>query len=285
MKRALLVGINQYPGAPLQGCVNDIEDMGNFLVNKMGFDPADIRLVADARATTAAIKDRLGWLMTNARDDDQLVFHYSGHGAQMPLRNNQGEVDRVHDVICPVDFDWSEEHAIADVDFKRMFASLPDAIEFIWISDSCHSGDLTRAIPRRNCRPKVLIPPADIAWRMKAAKSDRIVPLGFQKALMEAKGADTPFQGAFISGCRSDQTSADASFVGPDGKDRPNGALTYYLLSQLGMKDGLTTPVKGLVPQIVAALASAGYDQEPQLHGSPIVTGKPFLGGAPTPGR
>ena len=26
------VGINKYPGAPLNGCVNDIEDLSNFLM-------------------------------------------------------------------------------------------------------------------------------------------------------------------------------------------------------------------------------------------------------------
>ena len=27
MNRALLVGINKYPGQPLNGCVNDVQDM------------------------------------------------------------------------------------------------------------------------------------------------------------------------------------------------------------------------------------------------------------------
>jgi hypothetical protein len=31
MDRALLVGINKYPGCPLYGYVNDITDMANFL--------------------------------------------------------------------------------------------------------------------------------------------------------------------------------------------------------------------------------------------------------------
>jgi hypothetical protein len=51
MNRALLVGINSYPGAPLNGCVNDVTDMANFLVDNCNFTMSDIRLLTDARAT------------------------------------------------------------------------------------------------------------------------------------------------------------------------------------------------------------------------------------------
>ena len=37
MNRALLVGINKYPSSPLNGCINDIQDMADFLVGKCKF--------------------------------------------------------------------------------------------------------------------------------------------------------------------------------------------------------------------------------------------------------
>ncbi len=52
MNKAVLVGINEYPGCPLEGCVNDVSDMAQFLTSKCGFAPRDIRLVTDAQATT-----------------------------------------------------------------------------------------------------------------------------------------------------------------------------------------------------------------------------------------
>ena len=85
--RALLVGINAYPGQPLNGCVNDVNDMARLLVDACGFRSAEIRLVVDARATTANIRDRLEWLVAGARPGDRLFFHYSGHGARFPVRN------------------------------------------------------------------------------------------------------------------------------------------------------------------------------------------------------
>ena len=110
MNKALLVGINKYP-APneLNGCVNDVTDMAKFLVADCNFVKSDIRMLTDERATKNAIMDRLAWLLSGLRAGDRIFFHYSGHGAEFPIRNVQGDVTAVHDVICPVNFDWSAE--------------------------------------------------------------------------------------------------------------------------------------------------------------------------------
>ena len=47
MNKALLVGINNYPTAPLRGCINDVTDMASFLVDKCGFQKGEIRLLVD----------------------------------------------------------------------------------------------------------------------------------------------------------------------------------------------------------------------------------------------
>ena len=144
MNRALLVGINAYPGNELNGCVNDVKDMADFLVKYCNFQYGDIRLLVDERATTDGIKVRLGWLLNGLRPGDRVLFHYSGHGAQVPTRNPQGEVDGLDEVICPVDFDWTDDHMIRDKDFHSMFSTIPEGVEFVWVSDSCHSQDLSR---------------------------------------------------------------------------------------------------------------------------------------------
>lgn len=267
MDQALLVGINAYPGSPLRGCVNDIVDMGNFLVSNCKFARADIRLLADGRATKAAIIERLGWLLNGVNPGDRVVFHYSGHGAQMATRNPQGEVDGMDEVICPVDFDWTDQHAIRDKDFNRIFSSVPTGVKFVWISDSCHSGDLTRDLhdPKANRRDKTLYPPADIAWRNQVARDS-----GFKFKGLHKTAADLNL--AFISGCRSDQTSSDAVFGG-----RPNGALTYYLLKVLNTSSGKKDPLTKVVVNVRSDLRTNGYSQEPQLEGSSIYQQKPLF--------
>jgi hypothetical protein len=257
--RALLVGINAYPGQPLNGCVNDVNDMARFIVDQCGFKSSDVRLLVDARATTANIKERLSWLVTGLKKGDRALFHYSGHGARFPIRDAHGKVTAVHDTICPVDFDWSREHALLDDDLRQIVDKAPVDTEFIYISDSCNSGDLTRAM--RAWQPRCYMPPADIAWRLRTAADNNIV--------MSAMPHD---HCALISGCKSDQESADAVFGG-----RYNGALTYFLLQALKTPVGPAEQLTRLVPDVVARLKHNGYDQTPQLRGPDLVTGRAFL--------
>jgi len=256
MKRALLIGINGYPGQPLNGCVNDITDMADQLVSGHGFATADIRLLTDARATADAIRERITWLIADAKPDDTLLLHYSGHGTLFPIRDAAGNVTEVHGAICPVDFDWTEPHAIFDSELRQLIDRAPTDAEFIFVSDSCHSGKLTRRF-----RPRVFLPPEDIAWRLRTALEKGITP----------QTLETHDRCGFISGCREDQTSADAYFDG-----RYNGALTYFLLESLKAGEG-TLPLTTLVENVRNRLSQAAYDQEPQLHGPDTVVNRGFL--------
>src|SRR5215470_13439629 len=110
--RALLVGINAYPPRypPLKGCLNDVADIESLLKEKYDFAESDLHVLVDAEATAATIRQRLeGWLVHNAAPLDRLLFHFSGHGTRMPGRDGT-----VHDVICPVDFDFTEARALPD---------------------------------------------------------------------------------------------------------------------------------------------------------------------------
>lgn len=267
MNKALLVGINAYPGAPLSGCINDIEDMSSFLVGNCGFKCSDIRMLSDSRATTAAILDRLNWLVTGLKAGDRVLFHYSGHGAQVPTRNPAGELDGLDEVICPVDFDWTDAHLIRDKQFNTLFAAIPAGVEFVWVSDSCHSGDLSRDLPPPGVQHRRFPVPADIRWRQITYHEEHV------KTKTSKAAAAKPLNVALISGCKSDQTSADAVFNG-----RPNGALTYFLLKALKDTNGLKTPLATLVPNVAKALNAAHYTQVPQLEGSATIGAKAFLG-------
>jgi hypothetical protein len=265
MNRSLLVGINAYPGNELQGCVNDVTDLAEFLVSHCGFNEEDIRLVTDARATTAAIKERLKWLVDGVKAGDRIVFHYSGHGAQFPIRDQNGTVTRVDECICPVDFDWTEEHAIRDKEFNQILAAVPKGIALTWISDSCFSGDLAREFlpPKRTI--KAMPMPADIAWRMRTADTAGTKRVGFEHVLKN-------FDAVLVSGCSQHETSADAEI-----NNRFNGALTYYFLQTLSAPNGLTQSLEQAIARTRAALQQNGYSQHPQLEGSAELMRQAFL--------
>lgn len=265
MNRGLLVGINAYPGNELQGCINDVTDMADFLVSHCGFDEDEIRLLADGRATTSAILDRLNWLVDRAKAGDRLVFHYSGHGAQFPIRDPNGKVTRIDECICPVDFDWTEEHAIRDKEFHKIFSALHKGVDLTWVSDSCHSGDLARDFMPPKQKSKAMPMPADIRWRVRTADTGGARRMGFEYVLKN-------FNAILVSGCGQLETSADAEIEG-----RYNGALTYFLLKTLHGPNGLTQTLQSAVARTRAALQQNGYSQHPELQGSAELMTLAFL--------
>jgi hypothetical protein len=163
-RRALLIGINNYPDPAnrLEGCVNDTFLM-SALLQERGFDPEDIRVVLDERATAQNIRDRLEWLLDGAEDGMERVLFYSGHGAQMPGYNAAEKVDHVDECLVPWDFAWTKATDIVDDDFFALYKHLPFQARFFAIFDCCHAGGI-----HRDGGPKVrgLTPPDDIRHRM-----------------------------------------------------------------------------------------------------------------------
>ena len=290
MKKALLVGINRYPdpGNELKGCVNDVRQMADMLKSRYGF-PGDgnLRLLTDARATTKAILDGLAWLTGGASPGDSLVFHYSGHGSQVPDRNGDETTDRLDEILCPYDLDW--DHPLTDDDLAAACERVPQGALLTVILDCCHSGtglrdfafsgnrhyltSLTRpanlahsprVIPRGNFVRPCGIPPSDAPDRRRFLPFPGTPHPTPPRPLRPGRrfGVNvTRTNAVLITACRDDQTSADAWIDGGY-----HGAHTFYLCRTLANgPDNLTC--RALVSATGTALARAGFDQVPQLEG------------------
>jgi hypothetical protein len=162
-RRALLVGINEYPDEAdrLEGCVNDVFLVSSVL-QECGFEAEDIRVALDDRATADGIRERLQWLLESVRDGDQRVFDYSGHGAQIHGYGVGETVDRLDECLVPCDFDWSLDRAIIDDELYELYSQLPYNARLVMILDCCHSGGMTRD---GGPRVRGLDPPDDIRHR------------------------------------------------------------------------------------------------------------------------
>ena len=274
--KAFLVGINEYPSPnELYGCINDVDDIALFLVNRCGWVPSNIRKLVDRRATKAAILERLNGMVECANPGDLLVFYYSGHGSQLALRSStDGSVNTVHESICPIDFDGTRETAIIDNDFKDIFSRLPKEVTFIWISDSCFSGGLDRTFKLSNSlvTSKSYQLPSDLTWRIITAAS---------KGLKTAELKDSmPQSGlAFLAASTATQSSSDSRFLNgsPNGEGRPNGAFTYYLLRHLEADSGFQSTLADLIVAIGEELKASIFSQEPECEGDPKVLKTPLL--------
>ena len=269
MKKALLVGINRYPdpGNELKGCVNDVRQMAETLKSRYGF-PGDgnMRILTDARATTKAILDGLAWLTAGASPGDSLVFHYSGHGSQVPDRNGDETTDRLDEILCPYDLDW--DHPLTDDDLAAACADVPQGALLTVILDCCHSGTGLRDFVRP-CG----IPPSDAPDRHRFLPHPETPHPAPQRPRRPARRfgvSVTRTNAVLIAACRDDQTSADAWIDGGY-----HGAHTYYLCRALanGARD-LT--YRALVSATGTALSRAGFDQVPQLEGPAKLLALPF---------
>ncbi|MFN0066784.1 MAG: caspase family protein [Limisphaerales bacterium] len=163
-RRALLVGINEYPDPrmELEGCVNDVYLMSE-LLQEQGFAAEDIRIVLNDRATAAAIRERLQWLLEDCQDGFDRVLYYSGHGAQISSYGLGETVDAVDECLVPWDFDWTLERAVTDDWFHDCYSQLPPEASFLAIFDCCHSGGLARD---GGPRVRGINPPDDLRHRL-----------------------------------------------------------------------------------------------------------------------
>jgi len=179
-KRALLIGINDYPNPAnrLEGCVNDVFTM-SALLQESGFEPGEIRIVLNERATAQGIFDRLHWLLDGVRDQDQRFLFYSGHGAQIAGYDAKGEPDHIDECLVPYDFDWSPARAIVDKQFCEFYSQLPYESWFVAVFDCCHSGGIARAGGPliRGLAPPDDIRHRDLRWE---AKEQMWVPRDFK---------------------------------------------------------------------------------------------------------
>lgn len=239
VKRAVLIGINYFgTDSELRGCIKDISNIYKFL---SGYE---VTILHDGKRsdfpeggspilpTDANIRAALKSVMRKSKPGDRVYVHYSGHGSQLPDQNGD-EYDGQDECICPVNFDFKKKDAgfIRDDELNQIL-SKPGVI-LTAIFDCCHSGSAL-----------------DFPYRWAGSQ------FAIEKAPKDG------MVGFFISGCRDDQTSADAVI-----DDLPSGALTWAVIKAMGelKKSKLSYTWREFIELIRFKLKKGGYEQIPQL--------------------
>ncbi|XP_057437834.1 metacaspase-9 [Lotus japonicus] len=241
---AVLVGCN-YPNTPneLHGCINDVLAMRDTLVKRFGFDPKSIELLTDEPGSSSPmptgsnIKQALASMIDQAETGDVLYFHYSGHGTRFPSKK-LGHPYRYEEAIVPCDF-----NLITDLDFRQLVNKLPKGTSLTFLSDSCYSGGLIDK-EKEQIGPSSLVHENDSS--LKLTSTPKTIPIksilqhlssltnisttDIGTHLLEFFGSEAssrfqlpshhldllnlnqslrPDEGILLSGCQSDETSAD----------------------------------------------------------------------------
>lgn len=214
---SLHIGLNRvdpahYDGwdGALNACEFDANDMER-IAQSRGFETRKLLTnEATADAILSAIDDAAGQLQPG----DLFFASYSGHGGQVPDGNAEEEPDRSDETWLAFD------RQIVDDELYARWAKFQPGVRIVVLSDSCHSGSVTRAIEDEDVPdpvrtrdsaaeqdPRYRAMPRDVM--INTYRANRGLYDGIQSSVPTAPKADVGATVLLVSGCRDDQLSLD----------------------------------------------------------------------------
>jgi hypothetical protein len=269
MKRAFLCGIN-YIGtsSALNGCINDMININNFLVKNCGYDSKNIRIMTDdpnstTKPTRANIEAGINWLASNCAAGDTLVFYYSGHGSHI-RDTNSDESDGRDSVLVPLDYE-TKGVITDDWLFLNLASRLPAGVTLWAFTDCCHSGTMLDL--QFNLQSNSVYRLGKPRAGLKYNTAEWTNQYGMSTERSRVTAADV----YLFSGCLDPQTSADATI-----RNQAQGAFTACFLEfvQNNMTknpDGTvrynsgTRRIGEMLKEINCRLVINNFEQRPQL--------------------
>lgn len=248
---ALCVGINAYASSPLRGCVNDAADW-SLALHDRGYE---VSVLLDNLATHAAILGELRQMVSEARWGTRIVFTFSGHGTYTVDRDGD-EADGRDEALCPFDY---QRRLILDDELAVIAAQVPRGARLTILSDSCHSGTVSRFVGGPAGRVRFL-PPASIPDMTGVEGHGVAVDLEREVA----PSARSRHGAVLISGCDDPEYSYDANIGG-----RPRGAFTAAALDALAASPRASVGAwYGAIRRRLPSSPAFPYPQTPQLTAS-----------------
>lgn len=128
MRKALIIGFNNYPGSPLYGCVNDAIEMKAVLErNGDGSPNFHVKLVTDKDSVTkSTLKGDIETLFNGS--NDVVLLYFSGHGL---IKSTGGYI------VTP---DYEQYDEGISMDYILSLANQSESKDKIIILDCCNSG-------------------------------------------------------------------------------------------------------------------------------------------------
>lgn len=126
MKKALLIGINNYPTSPLRGCINDASGLASIIETDGDGSPNfDVRLETNVE-TKSKLKNMIVELFSG--DSETVLLYFSGHG----FLNELGGY-----LVTPDHQSYDEGISMDEV---LILANKSKSKDKIIVLDCCHSG-------------------------------------------------------------------------------------------------------------------------------------------------
>jgi hypothetical protein len=274
-RTALLVGINYNndPEARLNGCYNDVVNVATYLRTVLGYAPDAITMLTDGNrgsvfpASVAPTRQNilagLSALVAGMASGDEAFFHYSGHGTLVRDRNGD-EVSGMDSCICPLDYNTPASAGggiVTDDEIRALLVNrVPRGARLYVILDCCHNGT--------GCDIRYKYEDFSLLLRPATARTSPVWRTQ-QKAFVQGKYTDTAGEVYMISGCRDEQTSADAYI-----NNAFAGALTYAIFAILRANNASIRAYSwsALLRDVRYFMRVNKYDQIPQIMTGQLIT-------------
>ena len=265
---ALLVGIDNYPDPNhrLQGCVNDITAIKEYLnerFDRQGYQ-LYLKTLKDEQATREEVIDGFRKHLRQARQDDVVLFYYSGHGSQelAPKEFWHLEPDHLDETLVCYDSRTENGWDLADKELAKLIAEVAENEPHITIIlDCCHSGSGTKD-PMQEAKERRF--PAD---KRKRPLDSFIFKLEELEKLSDTNrnpekhptGWKIPKgRHVLLAACRDHETAKEY-------RSKQRGYFSYFLMDTLSKTKGKLT-YRDLFARTNAIVRSESVDQSPQLE-------------------
>ncbi|KAJ1918951.1 Ca(2+)-dependent cysteine protease [Mycoemilia scoparia] len=289
-KRALLIGINYIdtPKHRLRGCINDVHNIKQFLIEHFRFKESDMVILTDDQKNPNRIPNydniirAMKWLVADARMNDSFFFHYSGHGTTVKDKSGD-EIDGNDEVICPSDFtDPRKGYILDDTMNDIMVKNLPPGVRLTAIFDCCHSAtaldlpfmydhtgklknDNAVSLAGKSLKSHIegALSTGDLAGVVSGIFSSAQTLLTADKKIEQARQMKSSMGDVIMfSGCKDTQTSADVKSAGADDL-KFVGAMSHAFIESINANPHQT--YVQLLQDIRRKLKQKNYTQIPQL--------------------
>ena len=257
MKRALTIGINDYPNAPLHGCVRDAESWGVFFRDVAKFDR--VKTLLNRKAKLASVTREIRAMLEVSGPGDVVRLTYSGHGTRVPDKSGE-EADGFDEAWVLYDGIWLDDQ-VAD-----LLAEIPAGVDFAIVNDSCHSGTSSRALVQTaRGAPRFMPYPGEKSVVSAVTILHHLFSVAFKAkpgspTATQAAPGDEQMNHVLLAGSSPVESAWDAQFNG-----QAWGALSYHALAILNEKPNLSWDE--LHRRIRQRLPSSDAPQSPQLEG------------------
>jgi hypothetical protein len=240
LKKCLLIGIN-YTGtrSELNGCINDSNNLKEFLIKSKYMKEEDITMMNDHCKGTELyptknnmvkqFKELVKYADKHKNEKIQMFVAYSGHGYHL-YDYSGDEYDNQDEVLCTIDDKFIRDDMLK----SELIDKLHEGVQLVFICDSCHSHTLL-----------------DFKYSFKGGKMvqnpDRTIT--------------SKCKAVAICGCSDDDYSSDAYIPTKTGRYQYQGAMTASFLATY--KDGIS--YKDLIEGMRGWIKKNKFTQLPHL--------------------